>query len=77
MTDHGAMANGSCIRTLESALNTTALEKAREDLSAPGDAGIEVYFGRLEQLADPGNLVTIVRLTARKEPTRPPKCSFQ
>jgi hypothetical protein len=40
------------IRTLESALNTTALEKAREDLP-PGDAGIEVYLSRLEQLADP------------------------
>jgi hypothetical protein len=40
------------IRTLESALNKAALEKAREDL-APGDAGIEVYLRRLEQLADP------------------------
>ena len=40
------------IRTLESALNTTALEKARENLP-PGDAGIEVYLSRLEQLADP------------------------
>jgi hypothetical protein len=40
------------IRTLESALNTTALEKAREDLP-PGDAGIAVYLSRLERLADP------------------------
>jgi hypothetical protein len=40
------------IRTLESALNTTALEKAREDLP-PGAPGIEVYLSRLEQLADP------------------------
>jgi hypothetical protein len=40
------------IRTLESALNTTALEKAREDLPS-GDAGIEAYLSRLEQLADP------------------------
>jgi hypothetical protein len=40
------------IRTLESALNTTALEKARENLP-PGDAGIEVYLSRLEQLAAP------------------------
>jgi hypothetical protein len=40
------------IRTLESALNTLALEKARENLPA-GDAGIEVYLSRLEQLADP------------------------
>jgi hypothetical protein len=40
------------IRTLESALNTTALEKAREDLPS-GDAGIEAHLSRLEQLADP------------------------
>jgi hypothetical protein len=40
------------IRTLESALNMTALEKAREDLP-PGAPGIEVYLSRLEQLADP------------------------
>jgi hypothetical protein len=40
------------IRTLESALNTTVLEKARENLP-PGDAGIEAYLSRLEQLADP------------------------
>ena len=40
------------IRTLKSALNTTVLGKAREHLPA-GDAGIEVYLGRLEQLADP------------------------
>ena len=40
------------IRTLESALNAAALEKAREDLPS-GNAGIEVYLGRLEQLADP------------------------
>jgi hypothetical protein len=40
------------IRTLESALNVAALEKARENLPT-GDAGIEVYLSRLEQLADP------------------------
>jgi hypothetical protein len=40
------------IRTLESALNAAALEKAREDLPS-GDARIEVYLSRLEQLADP------------------------
>jgi hypothetical protein len=40
------------IRTLESALNSTALEKARENLP-PGDAGIRTYLDRLEQLADP------------------------
>jgi hypothetical protein len=40
------------IRTLESALSTAALEKAREDLPS-GDAGNEVYLRRLEQLADP------------------------
>jgi hypothetical protein len=40
------------IRTLESTLNATALEKAHENLP-PGDAGIEVYLSRLEQLADP------------------------
>ena len=40
------------IRTLKSALNAAALEKARENLP-PGDAGIEAYLGRLEQLADP------------------------
>jgi hypothetical protein len=40
------------IRTLEAALNTTALEKARKDLP-PGAPGIAVYLSRLEQLADP------------------------
>jgi hypothetical protein len=40
------------IRTLESALSTAALAKAREGLP-PGDAGVEVYLSRLEQLADP------------------------
>jgi hypothetical protein len=40
------------IRTLESALNPTALEKARENLPS-GDTGIEVYLNRLEKLADP------------------------
>jgi hypothetical protein len=40
------------IRTLESALNAAALEKARGDLP-PGDAGNEVYLSRLEQLVDP------------------------
>jgi hypothetical protein len=40
------------IRTLESALNAAALERARENLPT-GDAGIEVYLSRLEQLADP------------------------
>ena len=40
------------IRTLESALNPPALEKAREDLP-PGDAGIKMYLDRLEKLADP------------------------
>jgi hypothetical protein len=40
------------IRMLESALNPAALEKAREDLPS-GDAGIEAYLSRLEQLADP------------------------
>ena len=40
------------IRTLKSELNTTAIDKAREDLP-PGNAGIEMYLSRLEQLADP------------------------
>jgi hypothetical protein len=40
------------IRTLESALSTTALESARKNLP-PGDAGIKMYLDRLEQLADP------------------------
>ncbi len=40
------------IRTLESTLNATALEKAHENLPS-GDAGIKAYLGRLEQLADP------------------------
>jgi hypothetical protein len=40
------------IRTLESALNAPALESARKNLP-PGNAGIELYLSRLEQLADP------------------------
>jgi hypothetical protein len=40
------------IRALESALNTTAVKRARENLP-PGDAGIKMYLDRLEQLADP------------------------
>ena len=40
------------IRTLESTLNAAALEKAHENLPS-GNAGIEAYLGRLEQLADP------------------------
>jgi hypothetical protein len=40
------------IRTLESALSTAALDKAREGLPS-GDAGTEVYLNRLEKLADP------------------------
>jgi hypothetical protein len=63
------------IRTLESALNPAALEKAREDLPA-GDAGIAVYLSRLEQLADP-KLGDNRSSDARKGPARPPKCSFQ
>ena len=40
------------IRTLESTLNAAALEKAHENLPS-GNAGVEAYLGRLEQLADP------------------------
>jgi hypothetical protein len=40
------------IRTLESTLNAAALEKAHENLPS-GNAGVEAYLGRLEQLAGP------------------------